>query len=194
MEPEKIKTTNSRRDFIKKSAVGLATFTIVPRYVLGGQGFLAPSDKLTKAGIGVGDHCERRYRICSLSRSDCRIPRSLYYSKTSQHRLVPLERPEALRALEIEVRRMPISSDEEPPLSHGLDEAGGSDGLRYRVELWRAGNYERVLAAAVHAGLALASYDAAVAEFPDGTIILKNGPQTMKRSDRSGNDRAEGQG
>jgi predicted dehydrogenase len=45
---------NSRRDFIKKTAVGLAAFTIVPRYVLGGNGFIAPSDKLTKAVIGVG--------------------------------------------------------------------------------------------------------------------------------------------
>lgn len=45
---------NSRRDFIKKTAVGLAAFTIVPRYVLGGNGFIAPSDKLTKAIIGVG--------------------------------------------------------------------------------------------------------------------------------------------
>ena len=45
---------NSRRDFIKKSAVGLAAFSIVPRHVLGGQGFIAPSDRLTKAVIGVG--------------------------------------------------------------------------------------------------------------------------------------------
>lgn len=45
---------NSRRDFLKKSAVTLAAFTIVPRYVLGGKGYLAPSDQLTKAVIGVG--------------------------------------------------------------------------------------------------------------------------------------------
>ncbi|MHA4895492.1 Gfo/Idh/MocA family oxidoreductase [Pedobacter sp. PWIIR3] len=47
-------TSNPRREFIKKSAIGLAAFTIVPRYVLGGPGYLAPSDKLTKAVIGVG--------------------------------------------------------------------------------------------------------------------------------------------
>lgn len=51
-EPQK--DQNTRRDFIKKTAIGLAAFTIVPRYVLGGQGYLAPSDKLTKAVIGVG--------------------------------------------------------------------------------------------------------------------------------------------
>ncbi|WP_316751345.1 Gfo/Idh/MocA family oxidoreductase [Pedobacter gandavensis] len=45
---------NSRRDFIKKAAVGAAVFSIVPRYVLGGTGFIAPSDRLTKAVIGVG--------------------------------------------------------------------------------------------------------------------------------------------
>lgn len=46
--------SRSRRDFIKKSATVLAGITIIPRYVLGGTGFLAPSDKLTKAVIGVG--------------------------------------------------------------------------------------------------------------------------------------------
>lgn len=48
------KESNSRRDFVKKAAVGVAAFTIIPRYVMGGAGFLAPSDKLTKAVIGVG--------------------------------------------------------------------------------------------------------------------------------------------
>ncbi|MGF1924534.1 MAG: Gfo/Idh/MocA family oxidoreductase, partial [Bacteroidia bacterium] len=48
------KEPNTRRDFLKKTAVGVAAFTIIPRYVMGGNGFLAPSDKLTKAVIGVG--------------------------------------------------------------------------------------------------------------------------------------------
>lgn len=46
--------SNSRREFLKKSAVTLAAFTIVPRYVLGGNGYIAPSDQLTKGVIGVG--------------------------------------------------------------------------------------------------------------------------------------------
>jgi len=46
--------SQSRRDFIKKTSTVLAGITIVPRFVLGGKGFLAPSDKLTKAVIGVG--------------------------------------------------------------------------------------------------------------------------------------------
>jgi predicted dehydrogenase len=48
------KTTNNRRDFIKKGAIAAAAFMIVPRHVLGGKGFLAPSDRLIVAGIGVG--------------------------------------------------------------------------------------------------------------------------------------------
>ena len=46
--------TNNRRDFLKKSLVAAAAITIIPRHVLGGNGFLAPSDQLTKAIIGVG--------------------------------------------------------------------------------------------------------------------------------------------
>ena len=45
-----------RRTFLGTGA-GLAAasaFTIVPRHVLGGAGFAAPSDKLNIAGIGVG--------------------------------------------------------------------------------------------------------------------------------------------
>ena len=45
---------NSRREFLKNSAIAAAGFSIVPRHVLGGTGFVAPSDKLVVAGIGVG--------------------------------------------------------------------------------------------------------------------------------------------
>lgn len=44
----------TRRDFAKGLAAGIAAVTIMPRRVLGGQGFTAPSDELTKAIIGVG--------------------------------------------------------------------------------------------------------------------------------------------
>ena len=47
-------THQNRRDFLKKAALGVVAFTIVPRRVLGGFGHLAPSDELTKAIIGVG--------------------------------------------------------------------------------------------------------------------------------------------
>lgn len=47
------KDNNSRRDFIKKTAAA-AAFTIVPRFVLGGPGYIPPSDQLTKAVVGTG--------------------------------------------------------------------------------------------------------------------------------------------
>jgi hypothetical protein len=45
---------NSRREFIKRTAVLSAGFYIIPRYVLGGTGYTAPSDRLIVAGIGIG--------------------------------------------------------------------------------------------------------------------------------------------
>jgi len=55
MENEKnnLPDNNSRRTFIKNTALASAGFFIVPRHVLG-RGFLAPSDRLTIAGIGAG--------------------------------------------------------------------------------------------------------------------------------------------
>ncbi len=43
-----------RRDFIAGAAAAAATFTIVPRHVLGGAGYVAPSDKITLAHVGFG--------------------------------------------------------------------------------------------------------------------------------------------
>ncbi len=43
-----------RREFIRRGAVAGAALTIVPRHVLGGNGYLAPSDQLTKGIVGVG--------------------------------------------------------------------------------------------------------------------------------------------
>lgn len=48
-EPE----SNIRRDFLKKGVLATAAFMIIPRHVMG-RGFIAPSDKLIIAGIGVG--------------------------------------------------------------------------------------------------------------------------------------------
>jgi hypothetical protein len=43
-----------RRKFISSAAAAAATVTVVPRYVLGGTGYVAPSDKITVANIGCG--------------------------------------------------------------------------------------------------------------------------------------------
>jgi len=43
-----------RRKFIQMTATGALAFSIVPRHVLGGPGFIAPSDKVTLAYVGCG--------------------------------------------------------------------------------------------------------------------------------------------
>lgn len=45
---------NSRRKFIQTTAITAAGFMIVPRHVLGGKGYVAPSDKLIIAAVGAG--------------------------------------------------------------------------------------------------------------------------------------------
>lgn len=47
------KNQQTRRDFIKKSALAIGSFYIVPRHVLG-KGYKAPSDKLNIVAIGTG--------------------------------------------------------------------------------------------------------------------------------------------
>ncbi|MDR0814664.1 MAG: Gfo/Idh/MocA family oxidoreductase [Bacteroidales bacterium] len=44
----------SRRQFIGKSIAAAAAISIVPRHVLGGSGFVAPSDEITLGFIGCG--------------------------------------------------------------------------------------------------------------------------------------------
>jgi len=50
---KKEKFSNSRRNFLKTSAVAASTFFIVPRHVLG-RGYVAPSDRLNLVAIGAG--------------------------------------------------------------------------------------------------------------------------------------------
>ena len=49
----KSKKQRSRRNFIKKS-IAASSVIIVPRNVLGGQGYISPSDQLNIAAIGSG--------------------------------------------------------------------------------------------------------------------------------------------
>jgi len=48
------KQSKSRRNFLKNSALAAAGVMIVPRHVLGGKGFRAPSDTLYIATVGAG--------------------------------------------------------------------------------------------------------------------------------------------
>ena len=54
MKEQKKSSALSRRNFLRHAGVAATAFTIVPRFVLGGNGFVAPSDTLYIAGIGVG--------------------------------------------------------------------------------------------------------------------------------------------
>ena len=44
----------NRRKFLGSAAAASLSFTVVPRSVLGGRGFVAPSDKITIGYIGCG--------------------------------------------------------------------------------------------------------------------------------------------
>src|SRR5882724_9885251 len=49
----------SRRQFMVSGGVAATAFTIVPRHVLGGPGFVPPSEKITLACIGFGTQAIR---------------------------------------------------------------------------------------------------------------------------------------
>ncbi|TAN11673.1 MAG: Gfo/Idh/MocA family oxidoreductase [Chitinophagaceae bacterium] len=51
---QKKKKSESRRRFLRDASLAAAGFYIVPRHVLGGKGYIAPSDKLLVAGVGAG--------------------------------------------------------------------------------------------------------------------------------------------
>jgi len=44
----------TRRNFLGTTAAAAAAFTVIPRSVMGGKGYTAPSDMINVAGIGVG--------------------------------------------------------------------------------------------------------------------------------------------
>lgn len=44
----------SRREFVPGAATAISAFAILPRHVLGGAGYVPPSDKLNIASVGVG--------------------------------------------------------------------------------------------------------------------------------------------
>ncbi|MEJ1241499.1 Gfo/Idh/MocA family oxidoreductase [Chryseolinea sp. T2] len=54
MTNKKKESSISRRKFIGQAGMAAAAFTIVPRFVLGGKGHVAPSDTVYIAGIGAG--------------------------------------------------------------------------------------------------------------------------------------------
>ncbi len=66
------KPTTTRRRFIATTTAAAAGFTIVPRHVLGGQRFVAPSDKVNVAIIGAGGQGRTNARAL-FQEEDCQI-------------------------------------------------------------------------------------------------------------------------
>jgi len=60
-----VKNKLSRREFIAKTSVAAAGFTILPSSVVSGLGHKMPSDKLNVAGIGVGGVGGTNVKNCS---------------------------------------------------------------------------------------------------------------------------------
>jgi predicted dehydrogenase len=54
MKPHSHSSRIPRRQFVSQAASAALAFSIVPRHVLGGAGFVPPSETLNFAGIGVG--------------------------------------------------------------------------------------------------------------------------------------------
>ena len=65
-------TTGTRREFIATTSAAAAAFTIVPRHVLGGTQFVAPSDKVNVAMIGAGGQGRTNARAL-FQEEDCQI-------------------------------------------------------------------------------------------------------------------------
>ncbi len=61
----------SRRDFLKTSAIAATGFMILPRHVLGGSGFLAPSDRINLGYIGTGK------QVGGLLRNIAQVPETM---------------------------------------------------------------------------------------------------------------------
>ena len=95
-EPRKEINNNknlSRRQFVGAVGASAALFTIVPRNVLGGPGYMAPSDMVNVAGIGVGGMGQRN--LMSLKTPDAMLDRwkkAEEEEKTSTEELTPQQK------------------------------------------------------------------------------------------------------
>jgi len=77
------KSKNSRRSFLKKSIV-FPSIMILPRHVLGGKGYISPSDKLNIAGIGV-----RKWGMGSNNLSQCKSENIVALCDVDQKQAAP---------------------------------------------------------------------------------------------------------
>jgi myo-inositol 2-dehydrogenase/D-chiro-inositol 1-dehydrogenase len=127
---------NSRRSMIKKLSAGLATITIVPRHVLGGVGYIPPSDQLTKAVIGVGGmgrgHFEyagtRVVAICDVDKNHLKECVDILGSKGNNGVKTFSDYREVLQLPEVDIVHIAT-----PPHWHGIIAA---DAARAGKDIW----------------------------------------------------------
>jgi hypothetical protein len=74
----------NRRDFLGSVAAASA-FTIVPRRVLGGKGFIPPSDMILLAQVGCGTQAQRQVNTGLVSRPDLQFVAVVDPNKDSQN-------------------------------------------------------------------------------------------------------------
>ncbi len=108
-----------RRDFLKLSLTSVAAFTIIPRHVLGGKGFIPPSDRLTKAIIGVGGMGRGHIRyegakllaICDVDREHLKLAQEICESDVDSY----TDYREVLQRSDIDIIHIAT-----PPHWHGI--------------------------------------------------------------------------
>ena len=148
MKKHKSKKT-SRREFIKYGSLAASSFFIVPRHVLGGEGYLSPSDKINIAGIGVGgkgtsdlwyasnEGKENVVALCDVdmgeytSKSRERFPKAKFYQdfremldKEKNIDAVTISSPDHMHAIQaLAAMDLGIHVYVQKPLTHNIREA-----------------------------------------------------------------------
>jgi predicted dehydrogenase len=64
---------STRREFLKAGVAAAGLFTIVPRHVLGGRGFVPPSDKVNVALVGAGGQGRTNLREGLFKQADAQV-------------------------------------------------------------------------------------------------------------------------
>jgi len=140
---------NTRRDFIKYSSLAASGFFIVPRHVLGGNGYQAPSDTINIGGIGVGGKgtsdvwnaslqgSENVIALCDVDKGDYssksreRFPKANFYQdyremldKEKDLDAVTISTPDHMHAIQaLAAMDLGINVYVQKPLTHNIREA-----------------------------------------------------------------------
>ena len=137
MSPSPRPTVVSRRQFLNTSVTAAAALTLVPRHVLGGVRFVAPSEKVNLAIVGVGGQGRTNVR-------------SLFNEKDAQ--IIAIADPSERHDLEPfyykgEAGRLPVKSEIETHFSSLTPNYRCADYLDFREMLEKEKSIDAVLCA-----------------------------------------------